>query len=395
MGLMYTHGEPTISSWNFQSSIGDDTSGAKLIVTQLKGDDVLTAAWIEGRGRDAQVAYAVTDNAWSIDDASRIEAPGVMNLELHEAQQGIQIMYDEINTYGPTTRYGLLTDSGQQPVSGMSDLMSQGFLEGFAGMEYDGIVMLSTASGSLKLRTLASLSAADNPIVDDRSFIDALLAPLPGSQQMQITILSVVGLTMVLFLTAVVVSIRRGRKEEQKALVATEIVGETDEGIELMIRPEDDQGPLLAIDTEQDDLVVTESSPVAVMEEDEPSLADSLEAKAESGEGNARLNRRMKRKQQREFAEITEKIQSAPAPVMESPLPAPSELPALPAPGTLPPLPLLGPGGLPPLDGLPPLPGIAPPQRDVVCPDCNAKFVVKDMTLRKVTCPICSSTVSC
>jgi ribosomal protein S27E len=47
------------------------------------------------------------------------------------------------------------------------------------------------------------------------------------------------------------------------------------------------------------------------------------------------------------------------------------------------------------LDGLPPLPGIAPPQRDVVCPDCNAKFVVKDMTLRKVTCPICSSTVSC
>jgi hypothetical protein len=212
---------------------------------------------------------------------------------------------------------------------------------------------------------------------------------------MQITILSVVGLTMVLFLTAVVVSIRRGRKEEQKALVATAIVGETDEGIELMIRPEDDQGPLLAIDTEQDDLVVTESSPVAVMEEDEPSLADSLEAKAESGEGNARLNRRMKRKQQREFAEITEKIQSAPAPVMESPLPAPSELPALPAPGTLPPLPLLGPGGLPPLDGLPPLPGIAPPQRDVVCPDCNAKFVVKDMTLRKVTCPICSSTVSC
>ena len=395
VGLMYSHGDPTISSWNFQSSIGDDTSGAQLIVTQLEDDDVLTAAWIEGRGRDAQVAYAVTDNAWSIDEASRIDAPGVMNLELHEAPQGIQIMYDEINTYGPTTRYGLLTDSDQQPISGMSALMTQGFLEGFAGMEYDGIVMLSTASGSLKLRTLASLSADDNPIVDDRSFIDALLAPLPGSQQMQITILSVVGLTMVLFLTAVVVSIRKGRKEEQKAMVATAIVDETDETIELMIQPEDDQGPLLAIDTEQDDLVVTDSPAVAVMEDDEPSLADSLEAKAESGEGNARLNRRMKRKQQREFAEITEKLQTAPAPAVNLPLPSPSELPALPANGELPPLPLPGPGGLPPLDGLPPLPGIAPPQRDVVCPGCNAKFVVKDMTLRKVTCPICSSTVSC
>jgi DNA-directed RNA polymerase subunit RPC12/RpoP len=59
----------------------------------------------------------------------------------------------------------------------------------------------------------------------------------------------------------------------------------------------------------------------------------------------------------------------------------------------LPPLPGLG--ELPPLNGLPPLPGIAPPQRDVTCPECSAKFVVKDMTLKRVSCPICSTMVQC
>ena len=59
-----------------------------------------------------------------------------------------------------------------------------------------------------------------------------------------------------------------------------------------------------------------------------------------------------------------------------------SELPALEG---LPPLPAL--------EGLPPLPqliGIAPPQRDVTCSSCEAKFTVKDMTRKSVACPICS-----
>jgi len=72
-------------------------------------------------------------------------------------------------------------------------------------------------------------------------------------------------------------------------------------------------------------------------------------------------------------------------------LPALEALPPLPALENLPAL-----EGLPPLsalEGLPPLPqliGIAPPQRDVTCSGCEAKFTVKDMTRRSVTCPICS-----
>jgi hypothetical protein len=127
------------------------------------------------------------------------------------------------------------------------------------------------------------------------------------------------------------------------------------------------------------------------MDDEEPTLAESLEAQAEAGTGNARLNRRMQRKQQREMEAIAKSLPPL-APLNQN-LPMPSELPPLPAPGELPPLP--APGELLPLPGLPPLPNIAPPQRDIVCPECSAKFVVKDMTLKRVSCPICSTKVQC
>ena len=50
-------------------------------------------------------------------------------------------------------------------------------------MENDGIVMLSTASGSLKLRTLASLAPRDLPTDSGSSLLDSLLEPLPGDQE--------------------------------------------------------------------------------------------------------------------------------------------------------------------------------------------------------------------
>ena len=131
--------------------------------------------------------------------------------------------------------------------------------------------------------------------------------------------------------------------------------------------------------------------PAAILEEEELSLSDSLEAKNESGEGNARLNRRMKRKQQREITDMVETMSSS-LPPLPLPIPEPSALVAEIVPMPLPALPL---GDLPPLAGLPPLPMIAPPQREVICKECAAKFTVKDMTLTRVDCPICSAKVDC
>ena len=99
----------------------------------------------------------------------------------------------------------------------------------------------------------------------------------------------------------------------------------------------------------------------------------------------------MQRKQQREVQEI---MAAMPLPsqvpalpeIGTTPLPSP-ELPPLPLPGELP-MPL--PGELPPL----PLPGTAPlPElkREAKCPECQATFSVKDLMLKRVSCPICSA----
>ena len=129
---------------------------------------------------------------------------------------------------------------------------------------------------------------------------------------------------------------------------------------------------------------------------DEPSLADTLEAKNEAGAGNSRLDRRMKRKQQREVSEMAKNLPLLPLPgIPPVALPSSEELPATlvaELDDTLPPLPALD-GTLPSLPGMPPLPMIAPPQRDVTCDECQAKFTVKDMTLSRVKCPICSANV--
>ena len=389
VGLMYTHGEVTYAAWGFQSSIGDHAQMAQLVILTNNSQDILVASWIEGRGKDAMIAHIVTDNAWS-NDAEKISAPGATHIELNPTSDGVQIFYDEINIYGPVTRYGLLSDSSKSQSLALSNILTEGFLKGHAGMEFDGIIFLSSAGGSLKMRILADMDGDSNVGGDKSSLLDTLLAPLPGNQETKILILGVTSTLFVLFLVMIMLSVRSSRRREEE-LASTSLQKDDPDGLELLIVPVEDEGPLLAIDTETPDLIVEMDVPEATLEDEELSLSDSLEAKNESGEGNARLNRRMKRKQQREITEMVESMNTL-LPPLPNVIPEPNVLVAETAPMPLPPLPK---GSLPPLAGLPPLPMIAPPQRDVTCHDCAAKFTVKDMTLSRVECPICSAKVDC
>ncbi|MEK9651212.1 MAG: hypothetical protein VW102_03345, partial [Poseidonia sp.] len=164
----------------------------------------------------------------------------------------------------------------------------------------------------------------------------------------------------------VAVMVRRSHAEQDD--IEAEMVND-DDTVELMISPETDEGPLLAV-VEEEELTVHEQ-PVAVMDDDEATLADALEKKLEGGEGNARLERRMKRKQQREMQEMASVIAQG--------------LPPLPAPQALPPLPAID-GQLPPPQL--PLPDL---KREVQCPSCNASFGVKDLMLKRTTCPVCQT----
>ena len=84
---------------------------------------------------------------------------------------------------------------------------------------------------------------------------------------------------------------------------------------------------LVAIDTDSEsELVVTSSKPVVELEEsdeiEEQTLAEELEAKVEAGNASKRLERRMKRKSDREAKEIFDNLSKN-----LPPIPLPGELP--------------------------------------------------------------------
>ena len=147
----------TTSSWSFQTSIGDDASLASIAIEEGTDSEVIYAVWREGMGKEAKLTYTVTDRLWA-NDANHVSAPGISNLEINPTSRGIQLFFDEINAYGPVTRYGLLSQNMTLTDFSVSNILTEGFLSGFAGMEFDGMLMLSSASGSLTVKTLASFA---------------------------------------------------------------------------------------------------------------------------------------------------------------------------------------------------------------------------------------------
>ena len=182
--------------------------------------------------------------------------------------------------------------------------------------------------------------------------------------------------------------------------------------LELLVETEKDDGPLVAIDTDGDSELVISTAPNVILEGDDgfedPTLAEELEAKVEAGNASKRLERRMQRKNDREAQEIFDNMSKN-----LPPLPLPGQLPAPPAPGELPippgpkdlpqidekklaelpPLPAPGELPMPPLPGAMPLPPIPAPERKITCQSCGAGITVRDMTLRKMDCPVCSEVI--
>ena len=278
-GLMYTHGEFTESSWTFQSSDGDAVSQAKLEVIVVDGEDRLVGAWIEGEGKTTTLVSAVTDSAWSNNMPNRLLAPGASGVHLEVRPEGVYLFHDEINHYGPVIRWGLVADEDGTSVNGLSNMLASEILFGIGIMEEDTMICALSESGSYSLYRQASIGSRQDSI-DSPSLLTVILED---------PFLWKATLTIGLLLVGVFVAVRRSRSQAEEAL---ELVDDG-EGVEIMIQPESDEGPLLSIDTEGDDLVVS-GSMVAVIDDDEvadPTLAQELEKKFEDGGGNARLQR--------------------------------------------------------------------------------------------------------
>ena len=370
VGLMYTHGAHTVPSWSFQYSVGDEASMPVLDVLVEDGEDRVIGAWVEGQGKVSNVVVSNTNSVWSGDE-QRTLAPGATEVVLAARSEGIYLYHDEINLNGPVYRMGLIADEDGMSIDGLSNMLDQGFLFGIGVMEDDTIVCSITPGGSLSLSKVASLSGS-NTAVASPGLLETLLDYLPGdSREGKLRVLGLGLGVLVMFLVSIAVVVRRSRSEVEELL--EEMGDEDGELVEVMITPETDVGPLLTVEDEDEELTV--QAPVAVMDDEDETLAQELEKKLEEGEGNARLERRMKRKQQREMSEMAAALQQG--------------LPPLP--GVLPPLPG---ATLPPLDPAAPLPVQPLPlpdlKRDVSCPSCGAAFGVKDLMLKRISCPVCS-----
>ena len=370
VGLMYTHGAHTVPSWSFQYSVGDEASMPVLDVLVENGEDRVIGAWVEGQGKVSNVVVSNTNSVWSGDE-QRTLAPGATEVVLASRSEGIYLYHDEINLNGPVYRMGLIADEDGVSIDGLSNMLDQGFLFGIGVMEDDTIVCSITPGGSLSLSKVASLSGS-NTAVASPGLLETFLDYLPGdSREGKLRVLGLGLGVLVMFLVSIAVVVRRSRSEVEELL--EEMGDEDGELVEVMISPETDVGPLLTVEDEDEELTV--QAPVAVMDDEDESLAQELEKKLEEGEGNARLERRMKRKQQREMSEMAAALQQGLPPL-------PGVLPPLPG-ATLPPLDPAAPVPVQPL----PLPDL---KRDVSCPSCGAAFAVKDLMLKRISCPVCS-----
>ena len=370
VGLMYTHGPHTVPSWSFQYSVGDEASSPVLEVMVENEEDRVIGAWIEGQGKVSNIVVSNTNSVWS-GNTQRSLAPGVTDVALAQRSEGLYLYHDEINLNGPVHRLGLITNAEGEPINGLSNMIDQGFLFGIGVMEDDTILCSITPSGLMSLSNVVSTEASNN-VGSSPSTLETLLDYLPGdSREGKLRVLGLGLSVLVIFLISIAVVVRRSRNEVEELL--EEMADEEGELVEVMITPETDVGPLLTVEDEEEELTI--QAPVAVMDDEEATLSEELEKKLEDGEGNARLERRMKRKQQREMSEMAAALQQG--------------LPPLP--GALPPLPM---ADLPPLDPSAPLPAPALPlpdlKRDVTCPSCQATFAVKDLMLKRMSCPVCS-----
>ena len=218
--------------------------------------------------------------------------------------------------------------------------------------------------------------------------MDVLISFLPGDDTNQLVIFSAIIGGMTLFLVAVGFALTRAKRKVEDESIKV-FVGEE---VEMMINVIDEDAEM-AVNLEEEEIEIRMDTGSVVIEDavEEQSLGDALEEKALSETENQRLQRRVKRKMDREFKEKIEsdmaKMNSAPLPQpqildAEQTLPVPANMPPLPELGELPPLPNLG--GLPPPTL--PLPSL---EKKVTCDACNASFTVKDLMLSRMPCPVC------
>ncbi|MAI09383.1 MAG: hypothetical protein CMA08_02225, partial [Euryarchaeota archaeon] len=274
LGLLYTHGARGQEGWNFLAAVGDDASDHHLA---LDKDGNLVGLWIERQGEDASVCTAVTDQGWSVDEPTCIDAPGALSTSMIEREHGIMVFYDEISVRGPVVRLGLLAVGEGDEAYALANILEAGRLLGASGESVDVVVGFTSTTGALDLRILAD---AEPQISDGSggSWVEDLLAPLPGDRDMQMLILGGSGLVVVVLLLAMVLTARRALRRRPRE--ADEEKDDLDDDVLMMVEPVTDETPFAVVD-EVKDIVAIVDEEEEVPEEEETVRPEPVNARQE------------------------------------------------------------------------------------------------------------------
>ena len=371
-GMFYAHGYLNSNSWNFLYAVGDNASGQSMKIGTIDDEDVIIAAWIEDFGKESKVVTAVTDQSWSLKNPQRVRSPGVTSVTLVETDTSVQLFYDEVGVYGPLTKYALYVFEQDSEFS-FSNALEYGYLFSAGKTKTDGVMVLVSPAGGISLVPIVSLEKEVTTANKD-SFFDVLIESMPGdSTEAKLAFFGVALFSVLIILIGVVRTLRKSRKENLALTEDISINTSDEDDIELLIDPEADI-PYEEIEIEMEEVTVD------IPSSDTINLAESLEQKSQSGEGSLRLDRRLKRKEEREQKEMFDSfVASMPPPPLPGQITHASDETQQEAP-SLPEMSL-------------PLPPLPTPERNIVCQECSASFKLKDMMLVKIDCPVCQTEI--
>ena len=238
-GLMYTRGDLDLMQWDYQASIGDEAHSAQLGILSTDDNKFLFAGWIEGSGKDTNIAVLATEGDWS-EEPVITPAPGSTTLIFNQRQDVVEVVYNEITVLGEVSRYGILTtkdlSSSDVPVVGLANIVSEKkSLLGYSMNDQDAILFTVSPTGRFSMQKFL-MDSPQEPS-EPKSLLEQLLEPLPGSDEMKMRIL--LGVVSVLFLlfVLVVISLRSGRKKDD---VVDAAIVEDDE-VAILVQVEEDE----------------------------------------------------------------------------------------------------------------------------------------------------------
>ena len=238
---------------------------------------------LKGDGRTSEIVSVVQDSVWSVEEYTITPSPGATKIVMIEmGDDRIKVFHDEVEVLGPVTRYGLF-NLGDTKIS-LSNIIGGGHVIGAGSIGQDGIVIMTSPSGQISGKIIATTNP-DKGSGDDGGFLELLLSPLGDTQQEKMVALAAIGGVLFLMFVSVIVVLRRSHREEEELEVR-----ETGD-LELLVETEEDDGPLVAIDTDGESDLVVSTAPVNVIleeEEEEPTLSDELKAKVEAGNASKR-----------------------------------------------------------------------------------------------------------